>query len=126
MDQIVYDLRNNFAESMDDDMNVAPALAAFFQFTGKINRIMDGNGLHEEDKKKVQDCLEGINSVLGIMDLEPAETDRDMEELLRERERARSLKDWETADRIRRELEERMGIEVIDTKEGTIWRKKRT
>ena len=124
IDQMVYDLRYHFSESMDDDMNVAPALAAFFQFTGKINRIMDGNGLDIEDKKKVYDCLKGINSVMDFMDLELTEPDRKTEELLKERERARSLKDWETADRIRRELEENMGIEVIDTKEGTLWRKK--
>jgi cysteinyl-tRNA synthetase len=45
-----------------------------------------------------------------------------MEALISSRDEARRAKDWTTADRIRKELEE-MGIEVIDTREGTIWRK---
>ena len=85
---------------------------------------METGGLAQEDKNKVQDCLAGINSVLGVMDLEPTELDRLAEDLLREREKARKAKDWETADRIRRELEEERGIQVIDTKDGPTWRKK--
>ncbi|MFC1534749.1 cysteine--tRNA ligase, partial [Thermodesulfobacteriota bacterium] len=124
MDQFVYDLRYNFMESMDDDFNIAPALAALFQFTRQINRIMDRQGLAAIDKEKVKVCLEGINSVLGILNLDQAEPDQSAEELLKKREEARKSKDWETADRIRRELKEKMGIEVIDTKDGAIWQKK--
>ena len=124
MDQLVYDLKYHFTESMDDDLNIAPALAALFRFTGRINKIMDTGGLAQGDKNKVQDCLAGINSVLGVMDLEPPELDQIAETLLREREKARKAKDWETADRIRRDLEEQKGIQVIDTKDGPTWRKK--
>jgi cysteinyl-tRNA synthetase len=122
MDQLVYDLKHKFMESMDDDFSIAPALAALFEFTRQINRIMDGKGLSPEDKQKVEDALRDINSVLGVMDLEPPRGDERMEALISSRDEARRAKDWTTADRIRKELEE-MGIEVIDTREGTIWRK---
>jgi len=122
MDQLVYDLRLNFVESMDDDFNVAPALAALFQFIRKINQIMDLKGLSSDDKEKVNGVLEEINSILEIMDLEPAKPDQRVEELIQRREEARSAKDWATADRIRQDLNE-MGIEVIDTREGTMWRR---
>jgi cysteinyl-tRNA synthetase len=44
-----------------------------------------------------------------------------MKALIERREQARKDQDWETADRLRRELRER-GIEIIDTKEGPVWR----
>ncbi|MBW1887527.1 MAG: cysteine--tRNA ligase [Deltaproteobacteria bacterium] len=122
MDQLVYDLRHNFVESMDDDFNVAPALAALFQFTREINRIMDQKGLSSDDKEKVKTVLDGINSILGVMDLEPVKPDKTVEELINRRDEARIAKEWDTADRIRQELKE-MGVEIIDTKGGTIWRK---
>jgi cysteinyl-tRNA synthetase len=108
---------------MDDDFNIAPALAAVFQFASQVNRIMDRQGLAQKDKERIKEYLDGINSVVGVMDLAPARPDKGVEELIIKREEARRIKDWETADRIRRELEEKMGIEVIDTKDGTIWRK---
>lgn len=123
IDQMVYDLRYNFIKAMDDDFNIAPALAAVFQFASQVNRIMDRQGLAQKDKERIKEYLDGINSVLGVMDLAPARPDKGVEELIIKREEARRIKDWETADRIRRELEEKMGIEVIDTKDGTIWRK---
>jgi len=124
MDQVVYDLRHKFSESMDDDFSIAAALAALFQFTHRLNTIMDRNGLSPSDKEKALKALARINSVLGIMDLEPPKVDQDMETLIEQREQARKNKDWDTADRLRRELKE-MGIEVIDTKEGPGWRKVR-
>jgi len=122
MDQISYDVRHASVEVLDDDFNVAPALAALFHFTHRINIIMDKNGLSPSDKEKTLNTLERINSVLAVMDLEPPRPDKNVEDLIRKRETARKEKDWETADQLRRKLRE-MGIEVFDTKEGTVWQK---
>jgi cysteinyl-tRNA synthetase len=107
---------------MDDDLSMAPALAALFEFTREINRAMDRNGLSTSDKEKVAEGLQEINSVLGILDLEPSKLADDVEELIKNREEARKNKDWAAADEIRQELKA-LGIEVIDTKEGPVWRK---
>lgn len=122
MDQLVYDLRHKFMESLDDDFNVAPALAALFEFTREINKIMDQQGLSPGDKQKVEDVLRGVDAVLGVMDLEFPKPDEKVQDLIKKREAARREKDWESADRIRQELGE-MGIELIDTRDGTVWRK---
>ena len=122
MDQLVYDLRHKFMDSMDDDFNVAPALAALFEFTREINKIMDQQGLSPGDKQKVEEVLKGIDSVLGVMDLELPEPDEQVQDLIKKREAARRDKDWESADRIRQELRE-MGIDLIDTRDGTLWQK---
>jgi cysteinyl-tRNA synthetase len=124
MDQLVYNVRHKFLKAMNDDFNVAPALAALFEFTREINRIMDGKSLSPDDKHKAEEVLGKINSVLGVMDLEPTKPDQGVEELIKKREEARSDKDWATADRIRKELKD-TGIEVIDTRDGTIWRRER-
>jgi cysteinyl-tRNA synthetase len=124
IDQVVYDLKHKFVESLDDDLNIARALAALFEFTNKMNRIMDKEGLSPEDKEKAEDALKNINSVLGVLDLERPRADERIEDLIRKRDEARRAKDWELADRIRRELGD-MGIELIDTKQGTTWKKRK-
>jgi cysteinyl-tRNA synthetase len=122
MNQVAYDLRHKFVESMDDDFNIAPALAALFQFIRRINRIMDRNGLSPSDKEKVMKTLERMNSVLGVIDLKEPKVDQGVEALIEKREQARRSKEWDTADQLRQELKE-IGIEVIDSKEGPVWRK---
>jgi cysteinyl-tRNA synthetase len=109
---------------MDDDFNTSAALAALFQFIRRLNILMDKIGLSISGKEKVIKALESIDSVLGVMALEPEDMDREAENLIAQRERARKEKDWDTADALRQKLKE-MGIEVIDTKEGTGWRRTR-
>jgi cysteinyl-tRNA synthetase len=122
MDQVSYDLKHKFTEAMDDDLNIAKALAALFEFSRDINKRMDRTGLAEEDRGKVMEALENINAVLGVMNLEPRGEDREVEALVMKREEARKLKDWAAADQIREELR-KIGVEPTDTKEGTIWRR---
>ncbi|SPD72321.1 Cysteine--tRNA ligase [uncultured Desulfobacterium sp.] len=121
-DQAIYDLKRKFIESMDDDFNTAGALAALFQFTHRLNRIMDKDGLSPSGKKLVLQALENINSVLAVMDLGSSESDKEIETLIAKRELARQGKDWPMADDLRNKLKE-MSVEVIDTKDGPVWRK---
>jgi len=122
MDQTIYALRQKFVESMDDDFNMAPALASLFQFTRTVNRKMDRIGLDPSDREKVLNALGRVNSVLGIMRLEPPEADAAVEEMIQRREAARKRKAWDVADDLRQKLKE-MGVEVIDTKQGPVWRR---
>jgi cysteinyl-tRNA synthetase len=121
-DQWVYDLRRGFVEGMDDDFSIAPALAALFQFTRRVNRMIDRRGLSPGDRDRILKALEAVNSVLGICELGPAEAEAEVERILREREKARAARDWKTAD-LHRETLLKMGIEVADTKEGPVWRR---
>jgi cysteinyl-tRNA synthetase len=122
IDQLIYDLRHTFTGEMDDDLNIAPALAALFEFMHHINRIMDSHGLDASDRDTIIAILSKLNSVLMVMDLAEEEPSQQIEELMKERADARQNKDWAKADTIRNELK-KLGIEVTDTKEGTRWRK---
>ena len=122
LDQTIYALKQGFVTAMDDDFNVAAGLAALFQFARDINQRMDQRGLSTSDREKILAALARINSVLGIMNLDPPDSDAEVAELVEKRELARTQKDWGTADRLRKEMEA-MGIEVVDTPSGPRWRK---
>jgi len=122
MDQIIYDLKQPFGAAMDDDLNTSAALAVLFRFTHRMNKRMDRWGLAPSDRDMILEALSRVDSVLGIMDLETARLDHEARDLLDKRNRARKNRNWETADRLRRELYER-GIEVLDTPGGTTWRR---
>ncbi len=123
MDQRIYDLRRSSLDALDDDLNVAKALAALFQFIRRVNRVMDRTGLAAEDRDKVLKALETADSVLGVMNLKPDKPDERVQALIDEREAARHVRDWQTADRIRDELRD-MGVEVIDTREGPVLKRR--
>jgi len=122
INQLIYDLIRSFGEAMDEDLNISQALAAFFGFTRKVNRLIDSHGLAPSDREKIEELLARINSVLMVMDLSEAQSNQQVEELLRERRDARELRDWARADAIREKLRE-LGIAVIDTRDGTTWHK---
>ncbi|MBW1734067.1 MAG: cysteine--tRNA ligase [Deltaproteobacteria bacterium] len=122
MDQTIYALRSKFIASLDDDLNIAPALASLFQFARRINRKIDETGISTSDREKALKALERVNSVLGIMRLEPPAPDRVVEELVEKREDARKAGDWNTADDLRNRLLD-MGVEVFDTRKGPVWRR---
>jgi len=120
INQLIYDLTRSFGEAMDEDLNISQALAAFFGFTRKVNRLIDSHGLAPSDREKIEELLARINSVLMVMDLSEVQSNQQIEELLRERRDARELRDWARADAIREKLKE-LGIAVLDTPDGTTW-----
>jgi cysteinyl-tRNA synthetase len=122
-DQLIYDLKNSFNSSMDDDLNIAPALASIFIFMNRVNIIMDKNGLSQEERLKIITALKEINSVIAVFNLDETFSDPEVTEMLKKRDQARRLKDWETSDRIRHKLLETRGIKIADTANGTILRR---
>jgi len=122
MDQLIYDLRQGFKESLDDDLNVAGALAGLFEFLRKVNALLDDGLPNRENIDQTWELLSQINEVLGIIKLEEASLDEESRRLLRERETARKARDWPLADRLRDELLAR-GIKLIDTRSGTRWQR---
>ena len=66
---------------------------------------------------------DALRSSLGLVVLKKEEVlDKDVEELIQERQAARKAKDFAKADEIRSRLLE-MGIELKDTREGVKWKR---
>jgi len=116
-------VREGFEEAMDDDLNVTVALAALFDFIRDVNNLLDGNMLSKTEAQEVYALMIRFDKVLGVLgEIEKEEKlPREAEELILKREEARRLKDWNTADSIRRQLKD-MGISIEDTPQGVKWR----
>ena len=120
-DQLIYDLKQQFAAALDDDLNIAGALAALFSFIGKINEPLTKGLINKNNAVKILKALENINIVLGVMDFEVGTIHRNIEELIDKRNAARKARDWKEADSCRARLAE-LGVDVLDTPRGVIWR----
>jgi len=123
VDQLIYDLKNKFGTALDDDLNIAGVLSAIFDFIGKINPPLAQGMIMKNDARKILAALANINEVLGIMDFEAQVPRSEISELIAKREEARKKSDWQEADLLRNRLAE-LGVDVLDTHQGAIWRLK--
>ncbi|MCD6161376.1 MAG: cysteine--tRNA ligase [candidate division Zixibacteria bacterium] len=114
---------NKFETSLDDDLNISPALAAVFDFVKEINIAKEKNPLSKSDAEIIEDALKKFDSVLGVIYVKEEALDSEIEELIEKRIQARKDKDFAEADRIRNQLDE-MGIILEDSAAGTRWKRK--
>jgi len=114
-----------FTAAMDDDFNTADALGVVFDLTRSCNiYLKEGYPYNREVLQKTLNFYHDFNDIFEVMDLSGPQTlDAEVGQLIAERDRARSAKDWITSDRIRDELANR-GILLEDTPHGTRWKKK--
>lgn len=120
-------------DAMLDDLNTPEAIAASIEGAKLIQGI--GTNLNAASAGSARAWLDAVNGLLGIVyhesDVNGAEEEgddpfaREVDQLLEEREQARADRDFERADAIRARLDE-MDVEVMDTPEGTRWRRKVT
>jgi cysteinyl-tRNA synthetase len=121
--QLIDKVVQDFEAAMDDDLNVSLALAALFDFIRETNNLIDQNQLSTLDALEVHRLIMDFDKVLGVLggSSEQERLSKEAKTLIEKREEARNLKDWATADDIRRQLKN-IGILVEDTKEGTRWK----
>ncbi|MCR9191172.1 MAG: cysteine--tRNA ligase [Gammaproteobacteria bacterium] len=113
-----------FRAAMLDDFNTPIALAVLFDLSHEVNKTRSPTlvatlkhlaGVLGLLQSPVEQFLQ---TVVSTQDLDTAE----IEQLIADRTQARLDKNWSKSDEIRQTLLEK-GIELEDTKEGTIWRK---
>ncbi|OQY60327.1 MAG: cysteine--tRNA ligase [Desulfobacteraceae bacterium 4572_88] len=115
LDQLLYDIRQGFVQAMDDDLNISAALSSIFGNVKKINALTSEKKIDPEDAMKIADAFRNINGVLKIFDFDDASADPHIWNLIEQREKARSEKNWTLADKIREELSAR-GVTIRDQK----------
>jgi len=120
---------DTFTRAMDDDLNVAEAMAALFVFVNRANGILDTTGpILPADRAAGMDFLAQVDRVLGLLEVGRRErsVDEDLqgwvEDRIEARRRAREDRDWAAADEIRDELARR-GIVLEDGVGGTRWKR---
>jgi len=121
--ELMSDVQMRFEKAMDNDLNISVALAALFDFIKEVNKLMDDNILDKKEAEEVYRLMMKFDEVLGVIGeiKQEEELPKKIEELIRKREQARKIEDWETADKIREQIRN-MGIIIEDTPQGVKWR----
>lgn len=117
--------RTLFTESLADDLNISPALAALFDLVREINCLCDADKVGKEEAQKVLHLLQQFDQVLGVLPLQASteEVSRELQELLAQREAARACKNWKAADAARDQILS-SGYVIEDTPSGARLKKK--
>jgi cysteinyl-tRNA synthetase len=108
-----------FAAAMDDDLNVAVAVAHLHALLRYANGAMRNKAIGSDAAKRLRAVLEDLTGVFGlrIFDIAEAGPPADVKALAVERETARAEKRWKDSDRLRGAIAEK-GWTVEDTPQG--------
>jgi len=120
-------IRQRCYEAMDDDFNSPILIAELFEVVRIINSVYDGKlTINQSDLDALKDLMnEFVMDILGLKDDQissSGDTDELMNVIIKLRNEAKANKDFTTSDRIREELTA-IGIQLKDSKEGTLWNK---
>ncbi|HBH61090.1 MAG TPA: hypothetical protein DDX85_04980 [Nitrospiraceae bacterium] len=137
LEELLSSFKDKFHHAMNDDFNTALALGYIFELIREVNRYLDARPSGQKAKTLVlhtRDLLAEVGGVLNIFNKTPREwysslmkvkkialSERELQEKINERQKARENKDWAAADNIRNALSEK-GIILEDTKDGTAWK----
>ncbi|UCD54592.1 MAG: hypothetical protein JSV93_03475 [Candidatus Omnitrophota bacterium] len=132
-------IRQDFENAMDDDFNTPLALSVLLNLVKGCNRILhdDKSNLDRTLLRSLKETIDEFAKILGLSfeNIPKIKSEnrifleesyayaKEIIKLVRQREKARKNKDFEKADRIKKELLKK-GIIVEDTKEGPVCRKK--
>ena len=121
-DEIPNSIISKFIEAMDDDFNTADALAAIFELVKFANTNVS-EASSAEFAGTLLDTMVKLCDVLGLKAVKTEEIlDKEIEDLIAERQEARKAKNFARADEIRDELLAK-GIILKDTREGVKWKR---
>ena len=111
--------QKQFDDALKDNLNISIALAALFDLIRDINSLIDQKQLGKGGALTVLKALQGINSVLNVIEFEKSdEVPQEILQALADRNAARKEKNWKEADRLR-DLITSKGFVIEDTPAGS-------
>lgn len=121
--KIFLEAKREFEEGLESDFNTSMALGAFFKIVKEVNRIASAEMLTQSISKIVLPEFEKMLDILGLKIPKITEKEKlTVNELIRNRNMFREQKQYQEADKIRKQISE-MGITLIDHKNKTLWMK---
>lgn len=123
----IKEIENACYAAMNDDFNTAIVVANLFEASRVVNSVNDSSEQLTQDditliKKIFDDFLIEILGIKHEVKDNSADVDGLMQLIIEMRGKAKSDKDFATADKIRDALSG-LGITIKDSKEGTVWNK---
>lgn len=114
---------SRFENALDDDLNISKALASVFDLIVNVNSALDDEILSSIEREKFVKTMQRFDIVLGVLSDSEDKISDEISRLLEKRSKARAEKDWAFSDEIREQLSN-LNVEVKDTPDGQIWKKK--
>lgn len=125
VEELIEKTRKAFTKEMDDDFNFPNAWRTIFEFESEMNKLIASGKIGKTSAKKALSFLREINNVFEVLSFEEKEElEPELIELIKKRERLREEKKFSEADTIRQELKAK-GIILLDTPQGTKWRREK-
>lgn len=123
--ETVEGFRKELRHALGDDLNTARALGALHTLLRSVNTALDGGGISEPIRHRLDEALAEADGVLGILppNAGASQADEEISRLIEERAAARKARDFARADAIRDQLAAR-GIVLEDTAHGTVWHRR--
>jgi len=125
LEESIEETKNKFENAMNDDFNTPLALSVLFELAKETNKAIDENGkISKKTGEKVIKTFKELGYVFGVLQKETKKEtlSKEIMDLIIKREGYRKRGDFEAADKIRKELEEK-GILVEDSPQGSRWKK---
>ncbi len=123
LEQAVYDLKSGLTGMLENDLAVYRFWPVLFELCRKVNRRQEQGRLRAAEAGLVLKHIRRMDDILEIIDwkrmpLPEAEWPKELAALIRERDLAKTQKDYSRADSLRTEIRN-LGYRVVDTRTGT-------
>ncbi|PIE63314.1 MAG: cysteine--tRNA ligase [Desulfobacter postgatei] len=113
---ITYDLRQGMMDAMANDLKVPVLVSGILSGVKRINRMVAAGQVGPRGAQRLLNCFKDMDAVLNMFDFSTKVLySSEVTSLMAERDAARQQKDFKTADRIRKQLDD-MGILIHDQK----------
>jgi len=116
-------LRQEFADHMNDDFGTPDAITVWFKAVSEANTYLQQPVAREQVLREMLRLFAEMDGVLGLLPPEASLLDEEIDALIAERTEARRNRNYARADEIRDQLA-KQGILLEDTPQGVRWRRK--
>jgi cysteinyl-tRNA synthetase len=116
-------LRQEFADHMNDDFGTPDAITVWFKAVSEANTYLQQPVAREQVLREMLRLFAEMDGVLGLLPPEASLLDEEIDALIAERTEARRNRNYARADEIRDQLA-KQGIMLEDTPQGVRWRRK--
>jgi len=115
--------RELFIQGLDDDLNISASLGSLFTLMKEANVALNTGSFSQENIDQLRNFFLEVDEVLVILEKQEEKVEERILNLIKEREQARKVRDFQKADSIREQLLQQ-GIVLEDTPQGTRWHRR--